>query len=210
MGKIRVLCFGDSNTWGFVPSVGLRYDENTRWTRVLGKLLGEKYEIIEEGLNSRTICTDDSYTGKEGRCGITYLAPCIRTHDKFHYFVLMLGTNELKDSFENSPQDILDMLAYMIKQITDYRSMIDGEEVKLIVCGIPPVEEDDRPADESDFVYARVKRDAFCKLLEKYCAKNGITFINNDDLQVGSDGVHLTAQSHTMLAKKIANEIETK
>ena len=75
MVKIRVLCFGDSNTWGFVPSVGLRYDENTRWTRVLGKLLGEKYEIIEEGLNSRTICTDDSYTGKEGRCGITYLAP---------------------------------------------------------------------------------------------------------------------------------------
>ena len=28
----RILCFGDSNTWGFAPKDGYRFDENTRWT----------------------------------------------------------------------------------------------------------------------------------------------------------------------------------
>ena len=35
-----VLCFGDSNTWGFVPGRGVRYDEHTRWTGVLQDVLG--------------------------------------------------------------------------------------------------------------------------------------------------------------------------
>ena len=35
-----VLCFGDSNTWGFVPGRGVRYDEHTRWTGDLQDALG--------------------------------------------------------------------------------------------------------------------------------------------------------------------------
>lgn len=48
----RVLCYGDSNTWGRVPS-GMgeeRYPVDTRWPGILQNLLGENYEIIEEGL----------------------------------------------------------------------------------------------------------------------------------------------------------------
>ena len=31
MEKKRIICFGDSNTWGYDPVSGSRYDENTRW-----------------------------------------------------------------------------------------------------------------------------------------------------------------------------------
>ena len=49
MSKKRIVCFGDSNTWGYDPVNHTRYDEETRWTMVLQSLLGEEYQMIEEG-----------------------------------------------------------------------------------------------------------------------------------------------------------------
>jgi lysophospholipase L1-like esterase len=51
-GEKRILCYGDSNTWGRVPSsMGMkRYPEHLRWTGILQELLGEEYKIIEEGI----------------------------------------------------------------------------------------------------------------------------------------------------------------
>ena len=107
----RVLCYGDSNTWGYISGTDhQRYNENERWTRFLQKLVGNNFEIIEEGLNSRTLFTEDLRPGKDGRQGYTYLKPCMFTHDKIDIVILMLGTNELKDSFENSAEDIIAML----------------------------------------------------------------------------------------------------
>ena len=49
-----ILCYGDSNTYGYNPVNGLRYPKDVRWTGVLQKLLGEQYAVIEEGCNGRT------------------------------------------------------------------------------------------------------------------------------------------------------------
>ena len=50
---IRILCFGDSNTWGFRPDQSFqRYSHDVRWTGVLQEELGELYVIIEEGLKA--------------------------------------------------------------------------------------------------------------------------------------------------------------
>ena len=68
MEQIRILCYGDSNTWGYISgSNHQRYGNDERWTRVLGKLLGDKFEVIEEGLNSRTLISNDTRPGKEGK-----------------------------------------------------------------------------------------------------------------------------------------------
>lgn len=56
MEEIRILCYGDSNTWGYISgSDHQRYGNNERWTKILAKLLGNSFEVIEEGLNSRTL-----------------------------------------------------------------------------------------------------------------------------------------------------------
>lgn len=52
--KKRILCFGDSNTWGYDGQTGLRFDEDTRWTSLLQSLLGPEYAVLEEGQNGRT------------------------------------------------------------------------------------------------------------------------------------------------------------
>ena len=43
-----ILCYGDSNTYGYNPVNGLRYPKDVRWTGVLQKLLGEKKVVMEE------------------------------------------------------------------------------------------------------------------------------------------------------------------
>ena len=45
---MNILCFGDSNTWGYKPDKTGRFDENTRWTALLQKKLGPEYHIIED------------------------------------------------------------------------------------------------------------------------------------------------------------------
>ena len=45
--RMRILCIGDSNTWGYNPENGLRIEG--RWTRILEETMPEA-EIIEEGL----------------------------------------------------------------------------------------------------------------------------------------------------------------
>ena len=58
-----VLCYGDSNTWGYNPQTKERFPRNVRWPGVLRQELGEDYEIIEEGLNGRTTVWDDPNSG---------------------------------------------------------------------------------------------------------------------------------------------------
>jgi len=57
----RIVCFGDSNTYGQSPVDGSRYSEDIRWTGLLDKLLGEKFEVVNEGKSGRTIAFDDPY-----------------------------------------------------------------------------------------------------------------------------------------------------
>ena len=42
----RILCFGDSNTWGYDPETDERYDNKTRWPCAMANALGNEYEIV--------------------------------------------------------------------------------------------------------------------------------------------------------------------
>ena len=51
----RILCFGDSNTWGLIPGTDRRFADGVRWTSIIRNDLEQSgYEIIEEGLCGRT------------------------------------------------------------------------------------------------------------------------------------------------------------
>ena len=63
----RIVCFGDSNTWGYNPATEERYDEDVRWTGILAELLGDGYRVVEEGQNGRTVATDSPSDGGEER-----------------------------------------------------------------------------------------------------------------------------------------------
>lgn len=89
-----VVCFGDSNTWGYIPgSDGERYARDVRWPgRLAGALVGE-WEVVAEGLNGRTAAVESPV--EEGRNGATYLLPCLRSHKPLDAVVVFLGTNDV-------------------------------------------------------------------------------------------------------------------
>ena len=59
MKKKSILCYGDSNTFGYRPMDSQRYPYGIRWTSLLAENLGEDFRVIEAGLNSRTTAIDD-------------------------------------------------------------------------------------------------------------------------------------------------------
>ena len=54
-----ILCYGDSNTWGYDPATEERYPLEVRWVSVLARELGSDYHVIPEGLNGRTTVWPD-------------------------------------------------------------------------------------------------------------------------------------------------------
>ena len=95
----HILCYGDSNTHGYIPGGG-RYDDDTRYTGILAKLLGSDYRIIEEGLNSRTSSFDDPFEPYKN--GMDCLVPCLDSHKPLDLTILMLGSNDMKVYFSPS------------------------------------------------------------------------------------------------------------
>ena len=101
-----ILCYGDSNTYGYNPVNGLRYPKDVRWTGVLQKLLGEQYAVIEEGCNGRTTVFED--IAEPWKAGLGYLKPCLNTHKPIDFVIMMLGSNDLKRMFHASAKEIAD------------------------------------------------------------------------------------------------------
>jgi lysophospholipase L1-like esterase len=92
-----ILCYGDSNTYGYDPRNGLRYAADVRWPGRLQVLLGGRYRILEEGCNGRTASvTPWDEPWKDGR---TCLKAILNSHKPIDWFVLFLGSNDLKKQF---------------------------------------------------------------------------------------------------------------
>ena len=110
-----ILCFGDSNTWGYNPENRQRFGPDERWTVILRNSLGEDYRVIEEGLNGRTTLWDDPIEGFKN--GLDYLMPCLESHRPFDLITIMLGTKDLKCRFSVSAFDIAESVGVLVRQV---------------------------------------------------------------------------------------------
>jgi lysophospholipase L1-like esterase len=132
-----ILCYGDSNTWGYDPATQERYGHEQRWTRRLQALLGAGYWVIEEGQNGRTTVHDDPVEGN--RNGLTYLLPCLESHKPLDLVVLMLGTNDLKLRMSKTSQDIARSVGRLVKHIQTSESGPGNGAPKVLIIAPPPL-----------------------------------------------------------------------
>ena len=88
-----VLCYGDSNTWGYEASTAERLGRWDRWPGVLQRELGDDVHVIEEGQNGRTTVFDVPF--EPHRNGLTHLPVALPTHHPLDVVVIDLGTNDL-------------------------------------------------------------------------------------------------------------------
>ena len=90
--KMKILCFGDSNTFGYIPGRGGRYDRHTRWPGRLQELLGSAYQVIAEGLCGRTTAFDD--VTEPGRSGLGRLREALGKNEPLALPIIVLGGND--------------------------------------------------------------------------------------------------------------------
>lgn len=109
---MNILCFGDSNTYGYRPDGSGRFDADTRWTGLLQKKLGTNDRIIEEGLCGRTTVFSDEL--REGRRGLDTIGILLESHAPVNLLILMLGTNDCKTRYNASAGTIAKGLEQVI------------------------------------------------------------------------------------------------
>lgn len=201
--KKRIVCFGDSNTWGYDTTTNSRFDENTRWTCLLQKELGEGYTVIEEGLCGRTTVFEDPLN--EGLCGLSYLYPCLMSHSLIDVLIIMLGTNDSKERFAVTPKNIADGMKRLIikaKQAPVWR----GEPQILIVAPAPIGKECETGMFAGEMGICSEKSKKLIPELEICANENSCYFYDSSEVVHMNkiDYMHLDAISHQRLSKEIA------
>lgn len=201
----RILCYGDSNTWGYDPATQDRFDTDTRWTRVLAKALGAGYEIIEEGLCGRTTVWDDPIEGyKNGR---SYLTPCLETHRPLDLVILMLGTNDLKMRFSLSAFDIAEGAKVLVGVIQGSTCGRDGKAPPVLLLAPPPL----APLTGFDEMFegGESKSLKFGRHYARMAQEMGCHFLDTASVIVSSpiDGIHFEASEHRKLGLALAEKI---
>jgi len=212
----RIMCYGDSLTWGYVPKTGERFDENTRWTRVCGKDLGEDYEIIEEGLSGRTTVCDIPWAPyNNGLDGFPYA--CL-TNKPLDMIVVFLGTNDilrvgdrklkLQRAMEDFINHVVNANVFYSKPIHHFKIYRDKVRV-LMVIPMPRGQvqkNSDDPALRNCYEKSIEMQEVYKQIAEDY----GIDYIFASDFVVSSeiDGTHLDGENHIKLGHAIANKIK--
>ena len=206
---MRILCIGDSNTWGYNPVDGFRH--KNRWTRVLAGLMSE-HEIIEEGLNGRTILSIDPYMPE--RCLIHNLKLILMSHKPVDMVILMVGSNELKNIFPCTAKYIAQGIEECVKIILD-KNMWDRFNVpKLLVVspilirdematngGAFAMEFDETSVKESKLLAGEIKT---------VCEKYETTFMDASQYAEASlvDNLHMDEENHMKLGQAIYDKIK--
>jgi lysophospholipase L1-like esterase len=199
-----ILCFGDSNTWGYNAETDQRFPYHQRWTGVLAGVLGEGFMVIEEGLNGRTTVWDDPI--ENVKSGLNYLPSCLASHKPLDLVILMLGTNDLKARFSLTPYDIACGISHLVQIIQTSGCGPNQNPPSIIVVSPPPVDPGEvfygmfEGGREKSFelprYYAMVAQEFGCEFLE------GGKIISVDPM----DGIHLDREAHRLLGISLAEK----
>lgn len=212
MSKKRILCFGDSLTWGYDPVNRVRLPEDSRWPRVLGAELGDEYEIIEEGQNGRTIASDDPAEGEKN--GLKYIGPCMESHTPFDYIIIMLGSNDCKRKFAYSSMDIAGEMQIFLEKVQSYNRYRCNNSFKVILMSPPFIADSIEDSWLGDsFGYKNASElskelpDWYSQLAKMYDCHyfEASKYVKASD----ADGCHLDGDNQRKLGKELAAFIKT-
>ena len=199
-----VLCFGDSNTWGYSPLDGSRHPHDVRWTGVLQRLLGSDYLVIEEGLNGRTNVTNEEE--RPIRSGLNVLPILLESHRPLDLVVIMLGTNDLKHDFNLSAEEIADGARQVCRSVIDCEYLVDPPQILLI----SPTHVELMTEEEQDiFIGAIEKSRELARHYQVVAEDLGIHFLDASRIVVKTnlDGVHWDAGQHHDFGKALSGMI---
>lgn len=203
-----ILCYGDSNTWGFDPAAGGRFDLHTRWAGVLRDQLGDGYWVIEEGLGGRTTVHDDPLS--LGRNGRTYFAPCLLSHQPLDLVIILLGTNDLKLRFSLPASDIAAGVGELAQTVlSDHELGTGGTAPRVLIICPPPLAPLEGTRLSGMFEGGDAKSRRLAAHYRLVAEELACDFLNAGAVIVSSplDAIHWEADQHRLLGIAVADKV---
>lgn len=211
----NILCFGDSNTWGYDyttydPALGsgrrMAFDE--RWPGRVQMALGSEYHIIEDALNARTNMQNDPYFPH--RHGLDALEAALDAQAPLDLVIIQMGVNELKHMFNLTAG----MIAFGVEKLVAAakQSYYNYPVPKVLLIAPAPVKQ-----DIADMIFgfsfgplAYEKSVQFGALYKDIAERYDCGFIDCAalDFEINTlDGLHYSKADHAKLADAVAAKI---
>ena len=177
---MKVVCFGDSNTFGFDPRsyTGDRYPADARWVDLLAKETG--WDVRNNGMNGREIPRRETVFSKST-----------------DVLVVMLGTNDLLQG--NSVECITHRMERFVELLTIERE-------KILLVAPPPLCRGAWVENQSLIDASSALGTALGSLAERI----GVHFSDAGTwgIALAYDGVHFTEDGNQIFAKEICHRLK--
>ena len=180
----RILCLGDSNTFGYDPRsyLGSRYPADVRWT---GRIAESGYEVVNDGVNGRAFPREEE---------LPAIAAYVREMLPLDAVVILLGTNDLL--LGRTAEETGKRASAMLRAVC----AAAGRSRVLLIC--PPVlRRGEWVREESVLRESRLLSGA----LRKAAAQNRVCFADsgNWEIAIAFDGVHFLPEGHRAFAERL-------
>jgi lysophospholipase L1-like esterase len=201
-----VLCYGDSNTWGYLAPDGERLGRWERWPGVLQRPLGEDVHVVEEGLNGRTTVFD--VPEDPDRNGLTLLPALLETHAPVDVMVLFLGVNDFFLPFQVTAWRVAHAVGALVDVARRGEWGPDGGAPAVVAMCPPPfgdlgVERASSPHGEAE---TRGLGDAFRQMATEHECEV-VDLAGHVAFRV-PDGIHFDAEGHAAIGKLMTERLQ--
>ena len=181
----RILCIGDSNTYGYDPRswLGGRYPEEVRWT---GRLTG--WDVINYGENGAEIPTREwEFETHERRIQRTLPVGTA---------IVMLGSNDLLQQPHFTAEQVSERMETYLQRVTQH---IPPGQI-LLLAPVPM-----RPGtwiNEPRLLEESARLGGCYEVLAR---RLGVGFADTKawNIELSFDGVHFTADGHRVFAERV-------
>ncbi|NQD37790.1 hypothetical protein HPT27_12205 [Permianibacter sp. IMCC34836] len=218
--QVRVLVYGDSNTWGWTPGYSggafKRYSDGERWAGVMSASLGADYSVTVNGVVARTLNADlpegAGQLSGEDENGRKRLALALAEAGPVNVVIVALGTNDLLDELQRNPDAIAADLRLIAEIIDKGTEPAAAPLRKRFVVVAPPA-----LADTSHSIFSDSFSPAAITKSQQLAAAFAVV---GKELQIevidagqiirtdGSDGVHFSKDAHAKLGQAMAAELK--
>ena len=200
---MKVICYGDSNTYGYDPRLGSpgRLPSNQRWTGILNAL--PEYEIVNEGMNGRTIPTENG--------GRQWLGKAIKRNEDADALVIMLGTNDMFMVPGATAGVLADRMRATFANVPELIRFRDTAGKRIFLVSPPPpalkvlfYQMAGVPVSQKAEEAARIVRELpaeYAKVAEEY--KTGFIDAGGWNIDLFFDGLHFSEAGHREFARRM-------
>lgn len=200
----KILCFGDSNTFGFNPENGKRFDEQTRWAGKLKIALKNKFEVIEKGANNRCGFTENKESTELS--GLIAIKKYLEL--KPDIIILAVGINDLQKIYDNDEKAIYFGLKALVEEIKKENNpniilLVPSAIKENILNSFFNTLFDEKSIEKSKKlpkIYQKIAKEFELDLID----------LNNIAETSSTDGLHYDVEGHKKIADKLIEFIKTK